>query len=70
MQSVKDTYQRITDTIIQQLEAGTKPWIRHGAETAAGRLRRSAPPVKPIAASTWSCCGSPGNSPATTKKHG
>lgn len=28
MQSIKDTYQRITDTIIEQLEAGTKPWIR------------------------------------------
>ncbi|GHD20999.1 ArdC family protein [Tianweitania populi] len=28
MQSIKDTYQRITDTIVEQLEAGTKPWIR------------------------------------------
>ena len=28
MQKIKDTYQRITDTIIEQLEAGTKPWIR------------------------------------------
>jgi antirestriction protein ArdC len=28
MRSIKDTYQRITDMIIEQLEAGTKPWIR------------------------------------------
>jgi antirestriction protein ArdC len=28
MQSIKDTYQRITDTIVEQLEVGTKPWIR------------------------------------------
>ncbi|TIV14258.1 MAG: DUF1738 domain-containing protein [Mesorhizobium sp.] len=28
MQSIKDTYQRITDTIVEQLDAGTKPWIR------------------------------------------
>ncbi len=28
MQSIKDTYQRITDTIVEQLETGTKPWIR------------------------------------------
>ncbi|KAB1082592.1 DUF1738 domain-containing protein [Neorhizobium galegae] len=28
MQSIKDTYQRITDTIVEQLEAGTKPWVR------------------------------------------
>ncbi|WP_042779000.1 ArdC family protein [Sinorhizobium fredii] len=28
MQNIKDTYQRITDTIVEQLEAGTKPWIR------------------------------------------
>lgn len=28
MQSINDTYQRITDTIVKQLEAGTKPWIR------------------------------------------
>ncbi|WP_287209253.1 ArdC family protein, partial [Mesorhizobium sp.] len=28
MTSIKDTYQRITDTIVEQLEAGTKPWIR------------------------------------------
>lgn len=28
MNSPKDTYQRITDTIIAQLEEGTKPWIR------------------------------------------
>ncbi|TIS62314.1 zincin-like metallopeptidase domain-containing protein [Mesorhizobium sp.] len=28
MQSLKDTYQRITDTIVEQLEAGAKPWIR------------------------------------------
>ncbi|RWG57962.1 MAG: DUF1738 domain-containing protein [Mesorhizobium sp.] len=28
MQNIKDTYQRITDTIIEQLESGTKPWIR------------------------------------------
>ena len=28
MTGTKDTYQRITDTIVAQLEAGTKPWIR------------------------------------------
>lgn len=28
MTSINDTYQRITDTIVEQLEAGTKPWIR------------------------------------------
>jgi|GEM_PF-7059844 len=28
MQSIKDTYQRITDTIMEQLQAGTKRWIR------------------------------------------
>lgn len=28
MTSTNDTYQRITDTIITQLEEGTKPWIR------------------------------------------
>jgi len=28
MQSIKDTYLRITDAIIEQLEAGAKPWIR------------------------------------------
>lgn len=42
MQSVKDTYQRITDTIIQQLEAGTKPWIRPWH----GNVRRSATPLR------------------------
>lgn len=28
MMSIKNTYRRITDTIVEQLEAGTKPWIR------------------------------------------
>lgn len=42
MQSVKDTYQRITDTITQQLEAGTKPWIRPWR----GNVRRSATPLR------------------------
>lgn len=42
MQSVKDTYQRITDTIIAQLEAGTKPWIRPWR----GSVRRSAMPLR------------------------
>ncbi|MBB4067039.1 antirestriction protein ArdC [Gellertiella hungarica] len=42
MQSVKDTYQRITDTIIQQLEAGTKPWIWPWR----GNSRRSATPLR------------------------
>lgn len=42
MQSVKDTYQRITDTIIEQLEAGTKPWIRPWR----GNSRRSATPLR------------------------
>lgn len=42
MQSVKDTYQRITDTIIQQLEVGTKPWILPWR----GNVRRSATPLR------------------------
>jgi antirestriction protein ArdC len=42
MQSVKDPYQRITDTIITQLEAGTKPWIRPWR----GSARRSAMPLR------------------------
>ncbi|TIS59905.1 MAG: DUF1738 domain-containing protein [Mesorhizobium sp.] len=40
MQSIKDTYQRITDTIVEQLEAGTKPWIRPWR----GNARRSLTP--------------------------
>lgn len=40
MQSIKDTYQRITDTIVEQLEAGTKPWIRPWR----GNARRSMTP--------------------------
>jgi len=52
MQSIKDTYQRITDTIIEQLEAGPKPWIRPGAEAAAAPSFRAAPQAKPIAGST------------------
>ncbi|RWC69593.1 MAG: DUF1738 domain-containing protein [Mesorhizobium sp.] len=40
MQSIKDTYQRITDTIVEQLEAGTKPWIRPWR----GNARRSLAP--------------------------
>ncbi|WP_114217108.1 zincin-like metallopeptidase domain-containing protein [Ochrobactrum sp. 3-3] len=40
MQSIKDTYQRITDTIVEQLEAGTKPWIRPWR----GSARRSLTP--------------------------
>ncbi|RVH46865.1 DUF1738 domain-containing protein [Sinorhizobium meliloti] len=38
MQSIKDTYQRITDTIIEQLEAGTKPWIRPWRGSSRGSL--------------------------------
>ncbi|WCJ66132.1 zincin-like metallopeptidase domain-containing protein (plasmid) [Agrobacterium tumefaciens] len=41
MQS-KDTYQRITDAIIEQLEAGTKPWIRPWR----GTVRRSPVPQR------------------------
>lgn len=40
MQSIKDNYQRITDTIVEQLEAGTKPWIRPWR----GNARRSLTP--------------------------
>ncbi|RWB51060.1 zincin-like metallopeptidase domain-containing protein [Mesorhizobium sp.] len=40
MQSIKDTYQRITDIIVEQLEAGTKPWIRPWR----GNARRSLTP--------------------------
>ncbi|RVP54058.1 DUF1738 domain-containing protein [Sinorhizobium meliloti] len=44
MQSIKDTYQRITDSIIEQLEAGTKPWIRPWRGNSRGSLvpRRAA----------------------------
>lgn len=38
MQSIKDTYQRITDAIIEQLEAGTKPWIRPWRGNSRGSL--------------------------------
>jgi antirestriction protein ArdC len=38
MQSIKDTYQRITDSIIEQLEAGTKPWIRPWRGNSRGSL--------------------------------
>ncbi|RWD51642.1 MAG: DUF1738 domain-containing protein [Mesorhizobium sp.] len=38
MQSIKDSYQRITDTIIEQLEAGTKPWIRPWRGNSRGSL--------------------------------
>ncbi|TJV07906.1 MAG: DUF1738 domain-containing protein, partial [Mesorhizobium sp.] len=43
MQSIKDTYQRITDTIVEQLEAGTKPWIRpwRGSVRHSGIPRRA-----------------------------
>ncbi|RUV92147.1 MULTISPECIES: zincin-like metallopeptidase domain-containing protein [unclassified Mesorhizobium] len=40
MQSIKDNYQRITDTIVEQLGAGTKPWIRPWR----GNARRSLTP--------------------------
>lgn len=33
-----DTYQRITDAIIEQLEAGTKPWIRPWRSNSRGSL--------------------------------
>lgn len=38
MQSIKDTYQRITDAIIEQLEAGTKAWIRPWRGNSRGSL--------------------------------
>ncbi len=38
MQNIKDTYQRITDSIIEQLEAGTKPWIRPWRGNGRGSL--------------------------------
>ncbi len=38
MQNIKDTYQRITDSIIEQLEAGTKPWIRPWRGNSRGSL--------------------------------
>ncbi|MGH0347415.1 ArdC family protein [Sinorhizobium meliloti] len=38
MQSIKDTYQRITDAIIEQFEAGTKPWIRPWRGNSRGSL--------------------------------
>ncbi|MBD9524427.1 DUF1738 domain-containing protein [Ensifer sp. ENS02] len=38
MQNIKDTYQRITDAIIEQLEVGTKPWIRPWRGNSRGSL--------------------------------
>ena len=38
MQNIKDTYQRITDAVIEQLEAGTKPWIRPWRGKSRGSL--------------------------------
>ncbi|PLT98020.1 ArdC-like ssDNA-binding domain-containing protein, partial [Sinorhizobium medicae] len=38
MQSIEDAYQRITDAIIEQLEAGTKPWIRPRRGNSRGSL--------------------------------
>lgn len=70
MQSIKDTYQRITDTIIEQLEAGTKPWIRPWRGNSRGFLVPPAPQAKPIAGSTSLCCGSQASSPATRKTPG
>lgn len=52
MQSINDTYQRITDTIVKQLEAGTKPWIRPWRNDIRCSLTPAAPPAKPIGAST------------------
>ncbi len=44
MQNIKDTYQRIKDAVIEQLEAGTKPWIRPWRGNSRGSLvpRRAA----------------------------
>ncbi|USJ28595.1 ArdC family protein [Ensifer adhaerens] len=38
MQNIKDTYQRIADAVIEQLEAGTKPWIRPWRGNSRGSL--------------------------------
>ncbi|KSV73545.1 antirestriction protein [Sinorhizobium sp. Sb3] len=38
MQNIKDTYQRITDAVIEQLEAGTKPWVRPWRGNSRGSL--------------------------------
>lgn len=38
MQNIKDTYQRITDAVVEQLEAGTKPWIRSWRGNSRGSL--------------------------------
>ena len=36
-----DTYQRITNTIVEALEAGTRPWIQPwSAANGAGRITR------------------------------
>jgi antirestriction protein ArdC len=36
-----DVYQRVTDRIVQELEAGTRPWLKPwNAEHAAGRMTR------------------------------
>lgn len=42
MAQFTDTYQRITDTVIAQLEAGTKPWIKPWRGTAGLSVPRRA----------------------------
>ncbi len=48
MQSIKDTYLRIADTIVEQLETGTNPGSASGAAMpAAARSFRAEQPAKP-----------------------
>lgn len=51
MQSIKGTYQRITDTVIEQQPAQSRGF-GPGAETAAAPSCRAALQAKPIAGST------------------
>lgn len=58
MNNVSDTYQRITDLIIEQLEAGTKPWVQPWrGNTRPTSIIPADPAAKPIAASMFSCSG-------------
>ena len=39
----KDIYQRVTDSIVAELERGVRPWLKPWkAEHAAGRITRPA----------------------------
>ena len=65
-----DLYARITNRIVAELEAGTRPWLKPwNAEHAAGRVTRPLRHngVAVSRESTYLCCGqkrAPADSPA------